>query len=84
MTDFQSLQQVFAKHILPLLQEYFYGDFGKVGLILGDAFVKARDKRQTSFASFDHPDADLLQEKVVFDLQDPKDVEPEGYRAIYS
>ena len=84
VTDFQSLQQVFAKNILPLLQEYFYGDFGKVGLILGDAFVKVRNERQTSFASFDHPDADLLQEKVVYDLQDPTAVEAEGYRAIYT
>lgn len=84
VTDFQSLQQVFAKNILPLLQEYFYGDFGKVGLILGEAFVQVRNERQTSFAHFDHPDADLLQEKVVYDLQDPTDVEAEGYRAIYS
>ena len=29
VTDFQSLQQVFAKNILPLLQEYFYGDLAK-------------------------------------------------------
>lgn len=84
VTDFQSLQQVFAKNILPLLQEYFYGDFGKVGLILGNAFVQVRNERQTSFAIFDHPDADLLQEKVVYDLQDPTAVEAEGYRAIYS
>ena len=84
VTDFQSLQQVFAKNIIPLLQEYFYGDYGKVGLILGEAFVQARNDGQTSFASFDHPDADLLQEKVVYDLQDPTRVEAEGYRAIYS
>ena len=84
VTDFQSLQQVFAKNILPLLQEYFYGDFGKVGLILGDAFVQVRNERRASFASFDHPDADLLQEKVVYDLKDPTAVEAEGYRAIYT
>ena len=84
VTDFPALQQVFAKNILPLLQEYFYGDFGKVGLILGDAFVKARNERKTSFASFDHPDSDLLQEKLVYDLQKPTDIEAESYRAIYS
>ena len=84
VTDFQSLQQVFAKNILPLLQEYFYGDYGKVGLILGEAFVQVRNEHQTSFASFDHPDADLLQEKVVYDLQNPANVEVEGYRAIYN
>jgi 5-methylcytosine-specific restriction protein B len=84
VTDFPSLQQVFAKNILPLLQEYFYGDFGKVGLILGNAFVQVRNERQSSFAHFDHPDADLLQEKVVYDLKDPTAVEAEGYFAIYT
>jgi 5-methylcytosine-specific restriction protein B len=82
--DFPSLQEVFSKNILPLLKEYFFGDFGKVGLILGAAFVHVRSERHTSFASFDHPDADLLQEKVVYDLQDPTDVEAGGYHAIYS
>ena len=84
LTDFPSLQKVFAKNILPLLQEYFYGDFGKVGLILGDAFVQVRNESQTSFANFAHPDADLLLEKVVYDLKDPTTVKAEGYRAIYS
>lgn len=82
--DLNTLRAVFSKNILPLLQEYFYGDFGKVGLILGAAFVQKRSERQTSFAAFDHPDADLLHEKEVYDLMDPNEVDAAGYKAIYS
>ena len=29
--------------ILPLLQEYFYGDFGKIGMVLGNGFVEKEE-----------------------------------------
>jgi len=38
------LKQVFKDKILPLLQEYFYGDFAKIGLVLGSAFVIEKNK----------------------------------------
>ena len=34
------LKQIFVNKILPLLQEYFYGDWGKIGLVIGNEFVK--------------------------------------------
>ena len=33
----EELYQAFYQKIIPQLQEYFYGDFGKIGLILGKA-----------------------------------------------
>lgn len=33
------LQDVFQRNIIPLLQEYFYGDYQKIRLVLGDGFV---------------------------------------------
>jgi len=38
-----SLKRVFKTAILPLLQEYFFGDWGKIGLVLGGDFVRKRD-----------------------------------------
>ncbi len=38
------LREVFKNNIIPLLQEYFYGDPVKVGLVLGEAFVKRLEK----------------------------------------
>ncbi|MFW6020243.1 MAG: AAA family ATPase [Bacteroidales bacterium] len=34
------LRMVFKDKIVPLLQEYFFGDFGKIGLVMGPAFVE--------------------------------------------
>ena len=81
--DFKSLQTVFAQNIVPLLQEHFYGDYGKIGLILGEHFVRRVKDSELQFASFDHPDADLLKEKEVYELVDPMAIGPAGYQAVY-
>lgn len=47
----------FKNEIIPLLQEYFYNDCGKIGLILGRGFVREKEiskvNHQTIFADFD-------------------------------
>ncbi|WP_210490340.1 AAA family ATPase [Rufibacter aurantiacus] len=40
---FQELKKVFANKILPLLQEYFYGNYNKIGAVLGSSFVKLEE-----------------------------------------
>lgn len=34
------VESAFYKNIIPLLQEYFYGDYNKIGLVLGSGFLK--------------------------------------------
>ncbi|MBL7764605.1 MAG: AAA family ATPase [Chitinophagaceae bacterium] len=41
----EKLKVAFANKILPLLQEYFYNDYEKLGLVLGDAFFELPHKR---------------------------------------
>ena len=45
----EELVKVFNDKIIPLLQEYFYGDFGKIGLILGNGFVEEIDYDKVKF-----------------------------------
>lgn len=53
--DVVELRTVFKNKIIPLLQEYFYGDYGKIGLILGEGFVKKNNPKKTTFANFSYP-----------------------------
>ena len=46
------LKRAFKDKIVPLLQEYFYGDYGKIGLVLGQGFVKSHSKSNNPFAKF--------------------------------
>tara|TARA_R110002050_G_scaffold204522_4_gene340198 strand:+ start:126841 stop:130008 length:3168 start_codon:yes stop_codon:yes gene_type:complete len=48
----QELANVFNNKIVPLLQEYFYGDYGKIGLVLGKGFVEKINNNSIEFASF--------------------------------
>ncbi len=36
----EALAATFKNNIIPLLQEYFYNDYGKIGLVLGKGFVQ--------------------------------------------
>ncbi len=38
----EELAATFTNNILPLLQEYFYNDYGKIGLILGNGFIEKK------------------------------------------
>ncbi|WP_278379561.1 AAA family ATPase [Chryseobacterium arthrosphaerae] len=44
----------FYKNIIPLLQEYFFGDYGKIGLVLGKGFIRKKEYNASVFADFDY------------------------------
>ncbi|TDY64173.1 dynein-related subfamily AAA family protein [Algibacter lectus] len=53
----EELAQAFNNKIMPLLQEYFYGDYGKIGLVLGKGFVEKLKNDKVDFAKFDYENA---------------------------
>ena len=46
-----SLKQVFFNEIIPLLQEYFYGNYSRIELVIGKGFVKAIPVQQSDYAT---------------------------------
>lgn len=65
-------KEAFYKSIIPLLQEYFFGDFGKIGLVLGIGFVSLKqwDEKQDGFANFEHEGRADFAEKPIYEIID--------------
>lgn len=61
----------FYKNIIPLLQEYFFGDYGKIGLVLGAGFVEAIENKSV-FASFNSADYSQFEERESYKIIDHK------------
>jgi hypothetical protein len=76
------LQGIFKNKIMPLLQEYFYGDFGKIGLVLGNSFIK-ENKEKTFFSKFIYDDHDLIDERKVYQLSDINKLNASDFKSIY-
>lgn len=74
------LRLVFKNKVLPLLQEYFYGDPRKLGAVLGPNWVKKREaSTHKLYGKFDIDDAG----KDVFDVADPMDVGLDAFAELY-
>ena len=62
---------VFQNKIIPLLQEYFYGDYGKIGLVLGKGFFEpVKIVAENIFADFDDYDASEFSERIIYKVRD--------------
>lgn len=59
----------FYRNIIPLLQEYFFGDYAKIGAVLGDGFVyRENEHDQAEFATgYENED---FAEKDIFQIVD--------------
>lgn len=72
----ESLKRCFKNEIIPLLEEYFFGDFGKIGLVLGNSFVEKKTTKGFSFAEFDGYESDIvadLLDRPLFKIRPQKD-----------
>lgn len=56
----EGLKAVIYDKIIPLLQEYFYGDYEKIQLVLGEGFVK-KDSASVKFAGDKSGDFDVSE-----------------------
>lgn len=57
------VREAFENKIIPLLKEFFYNDYSKIGLVIGEAFFEKEVKKKTpSFAAFSKLDAETKKE----------------------
>jgi 5-methylcytosine-specific restriction protein B len=66
----EKLRAVFKNNVIPLLQEYFYGDPVKVALVLGPHFVKEDSGDRVGFARKVKGGEDI-EAKLRYTFQDP-------------
>jgi hypothetical protein len=76
------LREVFANKVIPLLQEYFYGNPAKIGLVLGTRLISPK-KESIAFATGDWG-LDDLEDKIVYRLADPNDLSEEDFISVYA
>lgn len=70
VNSMDQLQVAFYHKIIPLLQEYFFGAYDKIGLVLGDGFVRTKNDAQQIFADFNTDSAADLEERPVYEIID--------------
>jgi len=65
------LKSAFQNKIIPLLQEYFFGDYGKIGLVIGSKFFEIKDNQadENFFAPFEDYDSSPLVERKVYHIK---------------
>jgi 5-methylcytosine-specific restriction endonuclease McrBC GTP-binding regulatory subunit McrB len=75
--NLEELKASFQNKIIPLLQEYFFGDYGKIGLVIGSEFFRLEKDQMDKdfFAPFDDYDSSPLLERNVYHLKNIKEMD---------
>lgn len=88
ITAFSDLQKVFARKIIPLLQEYFYNDWHQIRLVFADQAVS----RKLQIVRIDNQEGGLFPKtdkddfnvsKDSFHVVNEEDITPDSIRKIY-
>lgn len=64
----KGIKAVFADEIIPLLQEYFYNDYVKIGMVLGEGFINVKEVKNSSFSQIKGSVAADFSDHLVYQL----------------
>ena len=82
--SFYDLVETFMDGIIPLLEEYFYGDFGKIGLVLGSSFIKQKQSKNNKILAQDFSyDRDFIEEKELYEFIASENWTVQSFQSIY-
>lgn len=80
--NLEDLKQTFKDKIIPLLEEYFYGDFGKIGLVLGGSFIYQEENKAKFPKNFSYEN-DFLEDKKVYRFTPFKNWNEQTFISVY-
>ena len=88
VSDMETLANVFKNKILPLLQEYFYDDWEKIRLVLGDSqkdenLQLVKIKRNMAAERLFIGKIDYIDDKILYEINSEAFNNPQSYIEIY-
>ena len=88
VADIKTLANVFKNKILPLLQEYFYDDWEKIRLVLGDSqkdenLQLVKIKRNMAAERLFRGKIDYIDDKILYEINSEAFNNPQSYIEIY-
>ena len=88
VSDMKTLANVFKNKILPLLQEYFYDDWEKIRLVLGDSqknedcqFITKEERKASDLFG---KSIDDIEDKILYKINKTAFDNPQSYIKIYN
>ena len=88
VSDLKTLTNVFKNKILPLLQEYFYDDWEKIRLVLGDSqkdenLQLVKIKKNMTVEILFKGKIDYIDDKILYEINNEAFNNPQSYIEIY-
>ena len=77
------MKVIFQNKILPLLQEYFYGDWGKILLVIGEEFVETKKDSVKFLSTKSYEDFEEYDEKSIYNFTNPSSWTLNSFKSIY-
>jgi len=74
-TDLENdLKQVFMNKIIPLLQEYFFNDYIKIAMVIGEGFLDKDQYKNVTFASNDGDYESDYSDTTIYEIKKEVDI----------